>query len=315
MGYETFGLASGLEEFVAVARHGHITRAAEELEIPQPTLSRAMARLSAHLGVPLVQRDGRGIQLTHFGQQLAEHAEGALADLVAGLRAVRAEADPDTGTVVLGFLDSMGPSVVPDLLQSFRRERPGVVIRLVQDGTDELVGQVLAGRIDLCLAHLTKARIPELGSRVLAEQPLVLLVPVGHSLAGRGPVKLRDLVGESLITFKPGYGLRTLSDRLLRTARVPLTYTLESQDIATASGLVAAGLGLALLPAGNRVSGTVELPIADSGATRRISLMWRRDRPATPPIVDLRCHIEAAGPRLLAVPSASPLEATEALAE
>lgn len=307
MGYETFGLAQGLEEFVAVARHEHITRAALELDIPQPTLSRAIARLSEQLGVPLVQRDGRGVQLTRSGRQLADHADRALAELLAGLRAVRAEADPDTGTVVLGFLLSMGPSVVPDLLKSFRTERPGVTVRLAHNGTDELVRQVSDGHIDLCIAALSPSRLPtHIGSRVLAEQPLMLLVPADHRLARRTPVRLSDLDDEALVALNPAYGLRELTDRLLSAARARATYAFESQDISTASGLVAAGLGLALLPAGSQVPGTVELPVMDEGATRTISLMWRKDRPATPPATELQRHIIAVAPRLLSTPSEPP---------
>ncbi|WP_433186381.1 LysR family transcriptional regulator [Actinoallomurus sp. CA-150999] len=304
MGYETFGLAPGLEEFLAVARHEHITRAAEQLGVPQPTLSRAIARLSADLGVPLVQREGRGIRLTRPGRQLAEHGDRVLADLLAALRAVRAEADPDTGTVVLGFLHSMGPSIVPDLLRAFRMTRPGVVVRLVHEGTNELLRQVLDGRVDLCLAAPVTRRLPPyLGSRRLAEQPLVLLVPSGHRLAEAGPVRLRDLGGEALITLSPAYGLRTLTDRLLSAARTSATYIVESQDIATASGLVGAGLGVAVLPAGSGIPGTVERPIADDRARRTISLIWRSDRPLTPPIADLRRHIIDAAPPLFAAVS------------
>lgn len=300
MGYETFGLAPGLEEFLAVARHEHITRAAEELGINQPTLSRAIARLSAEVGVPLVQRDGRGVTLTRSGRQLAERAERALAELLTGLRTVRAEADPDAGTAVLGFLHSMGPSVVPDLLREFGAARPRVVIRLVHESTDELVRQVSDGRVDLCIAAPVPQRLPaHLRSRELSEQPLVLLVPSGHRLVRSAPILLRELRDEALIALNPAYGLRELTDRLLRRARVRAAYVFESQDIATTGGLVAAGLGLALLPAGSGQEGTVELPLADSGATRTISLVWRQDRPATAPVRDLRRHIIEAAPSLL----------------
>lgn len=306
MGYETFGLAPGLEELAAVARHEHITKAANQLEILQPTLSRAIARLSAQLGVPLVQRDGRGVQLTRSGRQLAEQADRALTDLLVVLRAIRAEADPDSGTVALGFLPSMGPVIVPELLKAFRLKKPGVTVRLLHDGTDELESQVLSGRIDLCLAAPVARRLPpHLGARRLAEQRLVLLVPADHPLARRSRVRLRELDDEPLITLKSAYGLRALTDRLLRTARARVVYAFESQDIATVSGLVAAGLGVALLPAGSEVTGAVELPIADQGASRTIMLLWRKDHPAALPNMDLRRHIIEMAPQLFAAVSKS----------
>lgn len=304
MGYESYGLAAGLEEFMAVARHEHITRAARDLGVHQPTLSRAIARLSAQLGVELVERDGRGVRLTRPGRLLADRAERALAELLAGVDAARAEADPEGGTVVLGFLHSMGPTVIPDLLRAFRARRPGVTVRLVHDGTDELLRLLLDGQVDLCLAAPETRRLPpEIGSRTLAEQRLVLLVRTGHQLAEQTPVQLGDLGDEPLIAMKPAYGLRPLTDDLLKAAHVTGAYAFESQDIATACGLVAAGLGVALLPAGSGVAGTVELPLSAPGATRAISLAWRH-RPATAPLIELRQHIIDAAPRLL-VPEAA----------
>jgi LysR family transcriptional regulator, transcription activator of glutamate synthase operon len=301
MRYETGGLADGLEEFLAVARHEHITRAAADLEVPQPTLSRAIARLSDSLGVPLVQREGRGIRLTRAGRRLAEEGDRVLVDLLAVLRTVQAEADPDSGTVVLGFLHSMGPSIVPDLIKAFQAARPRVTVRLVQEGTDKLLRQVLDGRVDLCLAApVTRRPHPYLTARHLAEQSLVLLVPAGHPLAQAGPVRLRDLGGEPLITLNPEYGLRTLTDQLLRAAQASVRYIFESQDIATASGLVGAGLGVALLPAGSQVPGTVERPIADVRARRTIALIWRGDRQHTSPMAELCRHIIETGPALFA---------------
>lgn len=302
MAYETNGLAPGLEELVAVARHQHVTRAAEQLGVPQPTLSRSLARLSAELGAPLLRRDGRGVRLTRQGQLLAEHAERALDDLKAGIRALRADTDPDTGTVVLGFLHSMGPTVVPALLRSFRHSHPGVTVLLVQDAAEELLDGTVTGRVDVCVSSAAPgdgAGHPRLRMHTLAEQPLTLLVPTEHRLAGRGRVGLTDVADEPLITMAPGYGLRALTDNLLRAAELPVRYIYESQELSTAAGLVAAGLGVALVPAGAGVPGTVELSLDDPAATRTIVLACSADRPLFAPARNLRRHIAAMAPPLL----------------
>ncbi|HEY2669811.1 MAG TPA: LysR family transcriptional regulator [Rugosimonospora sp.] len=298
MAYESFGLAPGLEELVAVARHEHVTRAAQQLGIPQPTLSRALARLSAQLGTPLVHREGRGVRLTRHGQLLAGHAGRALDELLAGVRAVRAEADPDSGSVVLGFLHSMGPVVVPALLRGFRQTHPGVAVRLVQDAAHVIVEGVLSGRLDLGVAGPVPPH-PHLGTRRLVEQPLTLLVPADHRLAGRARVRLAEVVGEPLVTMTAGYGVRTITDQLLRAARLPIRYAYESQEMNTAAGLVAAGLGVAVLPAGAAMDGTVELAIADKGASRTLSIAWSGDWPLSTPVSDLRRYIIDEAPRLL----------------
>lgn len=300
MSYETFGLAEGLEQLAAVAQYGQITLAAKHLGIPQPTLSRSLARLSQELGTPLLQREGRGIRLTPHGELLANSARRALDELLAGVRAVRAEADPDTGTVILGFLHSLGPLVIPALLRGFRRQHARVKVRLVQDSADGLLQRIPTGAVDLVLA----APVPSdhrWEAHPLAEQPLILLVPDGHRLIGRRTVALSELAGQDFVTLASGYGVRTITDQLLRASGVPLRYAFESQEMTTAAGLVAAGLGIAILPPGNEVPGTRQLALSDAGASRTLSLVWSAGRPLSPPAVQLRDHLVHKAPAMLRV--------------
>lgn len=297
MTYESSGLAPGLEDLVAVARYEHVTRAAESLGVPQPTLSRSLARLADELGVPLLQRDGRGVRLTRYGRTLAAHAERALDELLVGVRAVRADADPGAGTVVLGFLHSMGPVLIPELLRGFRAGHPGVTVRLVQDSAEAILDGVAAGRIDLAVVAPVPA--PHLGLRFrrLAEQRLVLVLPEHHRLAARRRVQIADVRGEPLIGMTAGYGLRAITDRLLQAARLPAVYAFEGQEMTTVAGLVAAGLGVAVLPAGSAVDGCVEVQLAGDAA-RTIALVWP-DRPRPAPVEELRRHAVAQAPELL----------------
>ena len=291
MTYEFPGLVSRLEEFVAVARYEHVTRAAEALGIPQPTLSRSLARLSAEIGAPLLRRDGRGVRLTRAGEVFAEHAERALAEVRAGVRAVHTQVDPDTGTVVLGFLHSLGRRVVPELVKSFRAERPGLTVRLVQGAPDELLAALVAGRIDVCVVGPIPARLISVRRRKLVAQRMVVLVPSGHRLAERRSVGIEDLAGEPMISLAPGFGTRAIADRLFAGARITPNEVFESQDIDTAAGLVAAGLGVAILPRGDAVPGAVEIALAAPGASRTIYAAWAGDRAPTPAAIALRRHV------------------------
>jgi LysR family transcriptional activator of glutamate synthase operon len=300
MTYETHGLAEGAEQLAAVAEFGQITLAAEYLGIPQPTLSRSLARLSKELGTPLLQRDGRGIRLTRHGEMLASSARRSLDELLAGVRAVRAEADPDTGTVILGFLHSLGPLVIPALLRGFRQQHGRVTVRLVQDSADGLLQRIPSGAVDLAVA----APVPadhRWAAHPLAEQPLVLLVPEGHRLTGPGAVALSELAGQDFVTLAAGYGIRTITDQLLRESGIPMRYAFESQEMTTAAGLVAAGLGIAILPPGNEVPGTRQLTLSDAGASRTLSLVWSADRPLSPPAAHLRDHLVTHAPAMLRV--------------
>ena len=123
-----------LRQFVAVAREEHMTRAAESLGVPQPTLSRSIARLEAELGVALFARPGRSIKLTRHGRYLLESSERALLTLTASLERLTGEADPARGRVALGFLHTLGVEIVPRLLRDFRASYPAVRFALVQGG-------------------------------------------------------------------------------------------------------------------------------------------------------------------------------------
>jgi LysR family transcriptional activator of glutamate synthase operon len=298
MTYELAGLANPLEQLVAVARAASVTSAAAQLGVPQPTVSRTLARLSRELGTELLVPDGRGVRLTRQGRALAEHAGRALDELRSAVAAVRAESDADTGRVVLGFLHSMGPVAVPALLRGFRDAHPGVAIGLVQDSAENVLDAVLDGRVDLALASPVTAS-STLKARSLARQPLVALLPEHHALAARRRLAVADLAGEPFVTMRPGYGVRTLTDDLLRTAGLPLRYALETDEMTTVAGLVAAGLGVSILPAGNGADGTVEIPLRDAGTARVISLAWSAQRRQSEPVAALRRHLIERGPVVL----------------
>ncbi len=298
MVHETAGLAAGLEVFVAVARHEHVSRAAESLGMPQPTVSRVLTRLASDLGVALLERHGRGVRLTRQGRVLAGYAERALAEIAAGVDVVRAEVDATRGTVVLGFLHSMGPTAVPRMLRSFRDGHPDVTVRLLQDGADRVSDAVAAGDVDLGLVS-PPPRHGRLSTRTLARQPLVAAVPTDHPLADRDAVSVLDLAADPLVTMRPGFGVRTLTDDLLRAAGVVPRYAFESDELTTVSGLVAAGLGVTVLPTGTAGPGTVEVPLLDKGAVRTIALVWARERALAPPVAALRRHLVTTGPAAL----------------
>jgi LysR family transcriptional activator of glutamate synthase operon len=298
MTYETCGLAPALEVLVAVAAEQSVTAAAQRLGIPQPTVSRTIARLAQELGTDLTVREGRGIRFTRQGLLLAEHAARALNEMRAGITAVRADAEEGHGHVILGFLHSMGPTAVPALLRGFRDTHPSVSFGLVQGSSAAVVAGVLSGEIDLVLASPVPDHA-DLGVRHLGRQALVALVPIRHRLASRSRIQVAELDGEPLITMRRGYGVRTLTDTMLREAGMTLQYAFESDEVATAAGLVGAGLGVAVLPSDAQTPETVALPLTDRGAHRVISLAWSSRRTLTAPVAALRHHLITHGPAAL----------------
>jgi DNA-binding transcriptional LysR family regulator len=281
-----------LRQFVTVAREEHMTRAAELLGVPQPTLSRSIARLEAELGMPLFTRPGRSVRLTRHGRYLLESSERALALLSASLEHMTGEADPLRGRVALGFLHTLGGEVVPQLLKGFRASHPAVRFALVQDGGQALLARLRDGEIDLCLtAPLPDA--PDLLARGLAEQRIDLFVPVGHRLAAAASdgMPLSAAAREEFIVMEHGYGLRAITDAMCREAGFEPTIAFEGEEADTARGLVGAGLGVSLLPAtASSLADPSVVPVRVTAprAARTIGIAWPADRRLSAPAATFR---------------------------
>ncbi|MFP5022357.1 LysR family transcriptional regulator [Pseudonocardia phyllosphaerae] len=292
-------LAPGLHRFVAVARTGHLTRAAEQIGVPQPTLSRSIARLEDELGVSLFRRAGRGLHLTAAGRTLLPRAEAALAELTAATAELAGDADPTTGRVALGFLGTLGLDAVPRLLRDFRREYPGVRIRLVQARHAGLLERLRDGSVDLALT----SPLPDetgLESVPLAEEELRLAVPAEHPLAARTEIDLAEAADEPFLLFARGYGLHGTVLRWCREAGFEPRPAFEGGESGTLRGLVGAGLGVALLPVAAPIAGVVEVPVRSPHTVRTLGMVRPTgDRP-TAPVAALRAHVLEHAPRVLA---------------
>lgn len=293
-------LAPRLRMLAEVARTEHVTHAAEALNMPQPTLSRSLARFQEDLGMALVERTGRGIRLTRAGRLLLPHVERALDDLRQGVAELTGA---EEGRVALTFLPTLGVEVVPVLLRGFRAEHPGVRFALTQEAWADSLRRLASGGADLALTSPLPSG-PGLVSAVLHTQFLRLVVPEQHPLAAQGPVSLAPIRDE-FILLKPGRGVRHLTDRLSDQAGFTPRVAFEADDIATARGLVAAGLGVSVLPARPKgpLGGTVELALRDGDATRPVGLVWPQQGSGggyEPPAVALfRDYVRRVGPEVI----------------
>ena len=283
-------LAPRLRQFVTAAREEHLTRASELLGVPQPTLSRSIARLESDLGVPLFYRPGRSIKLTRHGRLLLDASERAVATLSASLQLLADEVDPTRGRVALGFLHTLGTDAVPRMLRDFRATHPGVRFALVQGSSDVLLERLRAGEVDVCLTAPLPDE-PGVIARKLYEQRIDLFVPPDHRFARRRGIRLAEAAGEDFICMVPGYGLRGITDDLCRAAGFSPRVAFEGEDAATARGLVGAGLGVALLPATASLlsePGIAAVGITAPKAARTVGLAWMADRPVTGPVAAFR---------------------------
>jgi LysR family transcriptional regulator, transcription activator of glutamate synthase operon len=278
-------LIRDLEWLATVADLEHVTDAAAVLGIPQPTLSRAVARIEAELGTRVFERVPDGVRVTPAGELVVAAARDLGARHTQLVDDLTSLLDPDAGVVRLAFLDSMAGLLVPRLLHGFHRMAPRVRLVLRQEPSREIAEDLASGAADLALT----TRQDGLGWLPLLEERPVLVVPATHRLSSRKRVALSELADEELVTVPPGFGYRQLVDDLLRAAGVTPAISFESADLATIEGLVAAGLGVAIVPdhlAG--ASGTVGIALAGSSVRRSIGLVWRADRELPPAAVRFR---------------------------
>jgi LysR family transcriptional activator of glutamate synthase operon len=287
---------SELRWFVCLAETGHVTEAAARLHVTQPTLSRGLARLEREIGLPLFDRRRRRLRLNPYGQILLEHARRSLAELVRAEERIHALADPDHGVVRLAFLHSLGPWLVPELLRRYRDRVPGVRFALREDRSRELARALLHGDVDLAV---TGPRPTDAGLdwHVILRERLCVAVPPHHRLRGRRRISLREVADEPFVAIHPELDFRHLTDQLCRQAAVRPTIAFESADLATVAGMVAAGFGVAILPAPRRNPqghGPVFLPLSEPEAYREIGLAWA-GAPSLPPVVErFRAFVVAA---------------------
>jgi LysR family transcriptional regulator, transcription activator of glutamate synthase operon len=309
-----------LRWFKLVAEGVTVTEVSELEMVTQSGVSRALARLEAQVGTPLLERSGRTLRLTRTGEVFKPHVDRLLGELRGGLDAVAQFVSPETGTVAVAFQQSLGSWLVPDLLGSFRAAHPAVGFRLTH-ARDELHGLPLdGGAADLEIGTRRFRTGPEatrpgdlaVHTQRIGNEPLRLALPVSHPLAAphveasqtgddegarRPGIWLAEAADEPFIGLRPTSALRKLGDDLCAAAGFRPAIVFEGDDLSNVRGLVAAGLGVAIFPApraGSPVAGpgpVLYLPILDKGAERDIYLTWPADKPLLPAAELFRRHV------------------------
>jgi LysR family transcriptional activator of glutamate synthase operon len=285
-----------LRWFQQVADGTTVTEVSELEAVTQSGVSRALARLEAQIGTPLLQRSGRILRLTHAGSVFKRHVDAMLHQLDDGIAAVNQLLEPDTGTVALAFQHSLATWLVPDLVRSFRAAHPHVTFQLTQV-RDELHSAALdGGRADLEIGT-RRPRDPSVHMRSIAVEPLRLALPRDHRLAGRQQIRLADVSDEPFVSLRPNSALRQLSDDLCERAGFRPSVVFEGDDLSTVRGFVAAGLGVAIVPAPRAGSPeaaagpVLYCEILDTGAVREICLTWSAERRLLPAAELFRRHV------------------------
>ncbi|MFJ9852783.1 LysR family transcriptional regulator [Streptomyces sp. NPDC101150] len=264
---------NSLRQFLAVARLEHLSRAADELHIAQPSLSRTIARLESELGAPLFDRSSR-LRLNDAGKLFRDHVERALGELQAGQRAVAEATSDGLGTVRLAsetFLTLTGP------LAAFKRAHPAVEIELQWSPAEDMARRLRGRDVDLCVAS-QPIRAEGLETVQLFDEPVGVGMPADHPLAGRTSVSIQEIADQPFVTAREGHWLRRLLDQLFAARGLTPKIVCESDEHSAIADLISAGLGIALVPSFARSKATrtalAWIPVDSADCRRTVTLCW-----------------------------------------
>jgi DNA-binding transcriptional LysR family regulator len=284
-------LSDQIRYFAAAARHEHLGRAADELDMSQPALSRSILKLEEELGVQLFDRAGRGVRLNSAGKILLGRIERASAECEDAVRELREQKSTSRKTVSIGYFATFGVRLIPELVKSFCALDPGVQFQLFEGPSPRLAEQLLSGEIDLCIAsqfmHTGVAWQP------LFNEELFALVPPDHRLAGSASIDLAELAEDPFVALKAGHALRRTLEELCREAGFAPQITLEGYEVATLRGLVGAGFGVTLSPRRTVAAPiqAVSIPVRKPLCRRTIGLSWRKGRWLSPKTLLFKDHL------------------------
>jgi DNA-binding transcriptional LysR family regulator len=272
-----------LRYLVTVADEGHITRAAERLGLQQPPLTRQIRSLEDELGVRLFERLPRGVKPTEAGAAAVEEARAILARAERLPDLARRAARGEQGRLAVGVTSSGAfHPFVAQQIRAFRTGAPGVQLALAEDGTPELVRGLEEERLDAAFLRSRGALGADLLIEPLLEEPMVAALPTGHALAAEPVLKLAALTEETFVFYRrpTGPGLHDAIVAACLRAGFSPNVGQEAPRMASTLGLVAAGLGVSVVPASMQrmnVEGVTFVPLTgDPGLVAPLFLASRR---------------------------------------
>jgi LysR family transcriptional regulator, hydrogen peroxide-inducible genes activator len=270
-----------LKYLVAVADTRHFGRAAARCFVSQPTLSTQLKKLEQYLGLQLVERQPRRVTLTAAGERIVERARRIVEASDEVMEIARSGKDPLSGRLRLALLPTIGPYLLPVVMQKIRKALPRLELMLYEYQTAPMLEHVQAGEIDVGILALP-VQGPSLTTRRLYEEPFVVLAPAGHAFAARTSIRPADLAGETLLLLEEGHCLRDQALDVCTRVDVSERQDFRATSIETLRQMVAAGAGITLLPelasrgAYAAARGVVTRPFARPAPVRSVGAVWRR---------------------------------------
>ena len=238
-----------LRYFVAVAEEGSLSNAAERrLHTAQPSLSRQIRDLEAEVGVKLLERGARGIELTAAGRTFLDHARLALLQVEAASDAARRAAQPQKKTFTIGFLTGQEMLWFPDGLRILQEEEPSTEITLASQASPDLAAGLMQSKLDVAFLR-REAQVPGITFKFMIKEPLVAMVPAGHHLASKMEISAQEIAAETYVSptrFAPV--LKSVIEDYMAKFGITLKPEYESDNLTSTMSLVASTGGATILP-------------------------------------------------------------------
>ncbi|WP_251553950.1 LysR family transcriptional regulator [Neobacillus muris] len=267
-----------LKYFQTVARHEHMTKAAMELNIAQPSLSKTISRLEEDLGVPLFSREHRQIKLNEFGKVFLKRVDQVFLELNEGRRELLERSNQHENKVTLSVTI---PRVLPDLLRGFLSQFPDVTFQQFLQPISSIQMELSEGKLDYCISSVP-IEGPDIVWEPLMTEEIYLIVPPGHPFSGRSAIKLAEAKNESFISMHTGYGFRDLTDQFCQTAGFEPHIAFEGDDPTVIGDLVEQGLGVAFIPEITLLHQSARFPdklhLTEPNCRRTIGIAWSERR-------------------------------------
>ena len=270
-----------LKYMVALADLGHFGKAAEACFVSQPTLSTQIRKLEDELGVALVERAPRKVMLTAVGQDVVQRARRIVADVEQMKEAARRSRDPESGSLRLGVFPTLGPYLLPHVVPQLRERFPHLELLLVEEKSDVLLQSLREGKLDAALLALP-VHDEQLHAEFLFEEPFVFAAPVRHPLAAQDSLAMSQISDETLLLLEDGHCLRDQALDVCRLSGAQEKSGFRATSLETLRQMVAAGVGVTLLPALAVHEPIAQspnirlLPFRDPPPSRQIALVWRK---------------------------------------
>src|SRR6185436_1654852 len=222
-----------LRYFIAVAETGSLTEAAERrLHTAQPSLSRQIRDLEYQVGVELLSRSARGVELTAAGRAFLDHARLALAQVDAAGEAARRAAQPAKRTFTLGFLTGQEMDWLPEAMRILRDELPNIEVTVSSQYSPDLAAALMRGKLDVAFLR-REAQAPDLVFMLVTKEPLVVVLPSDHRLASGDAIDPQDIAGETFISVSnTAPTLRVVIDDYLRQCGIDIRPDHEVDNLA-----------------------------------------------------------------------------------